>query len=283
MILGLCLAVSGVLSTDSNVLVHSVPCGSLKKTHMHNKSSENIGEQMPVFMKILQKLILIQFQKLTYSQEDSHVKTSVLLERVLESRGVVVHSGNITKRRLGFYDPNSLSLKTYQSSLIEDSMLSLVILPRSGMMQNGIVYHLPPLVRLTKGIDYSSWPTPNCADVFTDKLKSSQQKEGSRHSVTLSQMVQMYPTPTVHDQSIRDLTLINLTETNRRKIKNGKGSRGLELSSKIQLMEGLGGALNPNWVEWLMGFPIGWTELDASEMQLFRKSQKSLRKQSKRG
>ena len=25
------------------------------------------------------------------------------------------------------------------------------------------------------------------------------------------------------------------------------------------------GPLNPEWVEWLMGFPIGWTELDASE------------------
>jgi hypothetical protein len=28
----------------------------------------------------------------------------------------------------------------------------------------------------------------------------------------------------------------------------------------------IGGQLNPNWVEWLMGFPVGWTALDASEM-----------------
>jgi DNA (cytosine-5)-methyltransferase 1 len=25
-----------------------------------------------------------------------------------------------------------------------------------------------------------------------------------------------------------------------------------------------GGYLNPTWVEWLMGFPLGWTEPDAS-------------------
>jgi hypothetical protein len=25
-----------------------------------------------------------------------------------------------------------------------------------------------------------------------------------------------------------------------------------------------GGQLNPTWVEWLMGFPPGWTDLDAS-------------------
>ena len=27
------------------------------------------------------------------------------------------------------------------------------------------------------------------------------------------------------------------------------------------------GPLNPEWEEWLMGYPIGWTELDASETQ----------------
>jgi hypothetical protein len=29
----------------------------------------------------------------------------------------------------------------------------------------------------------------------------------------------------------------------------------------------LGGSLNPTWVEWLMGFPSGWTDLEASETQ----------------
>jgi len=28
-----------------------------------------------------------------------------------------------------------------------------------------------------------------------------------------------------------------------------------------------GGSLNPTWVEWLMGFPTGWTDLEASETQ----------------
>jgi hypothetical protein len=25
-----------------------------------------------------------------------------------------------------------------------------------------------------------------------------------------------------------------------------------------------GGQLNPTWVEWLMGFPLGWTDLEDS-------------------
>ena len=29
----------------------------------------------------------------------------------------------------------------------------------------------------------------------------------------------------------------------------------------------IGGKLNPDWVEWLMGFPPGWTDLSVSETQ----------------
>ena len=35
-----------------------------------------------------------------------------------------------------------------------------------------------------------------------------------------------------------------------------------------------GGTLNPQWVEWLMGFPSGWTELSPSEMPLSRRLSK---------
>jgi hypothetical protein len=31
------------------------------------------------------------------------------------------------------------------------------------------------------------------------------------------------------------------------------------------LNDQIGGQLNPMWVEWLMGFPIGWTDLSVSE------------------
>jgi hypothetical protein len=35
------------------------------------------------------------------------------------------------------------------------------------------------------------------------------------------------------------------------------------------------GALNPTWVEWLMGFPLGWTDLGPSETRSSRKSSSS--------
>jgi hypothetical protein len=32
-----------------------------------------------------------------------------------------------------------------------------------------------------------------------------------------------------------------------------------------------GGKLNPMWVEWLMGWPVGWTDLKPLEMDKFQK------------
>lgn len=36
------------------------------------------------------------------------------------------------------------------------------------------------------------------------------------------------------------------------------------------VMKSDGGSLNPRWVEWLMGWPLGWTDSSASETAKFR-------------
>jgi DNA (cytosine-5)-methyltransferase 1 len=38
-----------------------------------------------------------------------------------------------------------------------------------------------------------------------------------------------------------------------------------------QMGAGNGGKLNPTWVEWLMGWPLGWTDLKPLEMDKFQK------------
>jgi hypothetical protein len=43
----------------------------------------------------------------------------------------------------------------------------------------------------------------------------------------------------------------------------------------IQEMQRTGGDVNPEWIEVLMGFPITWTEIAASEIPLSPKSRKS--------
>jgi len=42
------------------------------------------------------------------------------------------------------------------------------------------------------------------------------------------------------------------------------------------------GYLNPNWIEWLMGYPIGWTELNVSETPSYRSSSTPSSQQSQK-
>jgi len=55
---------------------------------------------------------------------------------------------------------------------------------------------------------------------------------------------------------------------------NGTSPAELNRNS-VTLATIAGGYLNPMWVEWLMGFPADHTALNALEMPLSRKSQKS--------
>jgi DNA (cytosine-5)-methyltransferase 1 len=70
------------------------------------------------------------------------------------------------------------------------------------MMRNGVVYAQPMQALHTTGTEFSSLPTPTVADQFTDGLKSSQQSDGSLHSVSLAQIVHrsdLLPTVIVSD------------------------------------------------------------------------------------
>jgi hypothetical protein len=77
-------------------------------------------------------------------------------------------------------------------------------------------------------------------------------KNGTNASLGLARYVQMVPTPNARDykgapgQGLRD-----------------RGGRGASLPATVKDLEG-SGSLNPTWVEWLMGFPLGWTDLEAS-------------------
>jgi hypothetical protein len=65
--------------------------------------------------------------------------------------------------------------------------------------------------------------------------------------------------------------------------KSGKGrtqeQRGRRTSNQT-LAESQGGQLNPDWVEWLMGWPIGWTSLGPLNPEAFREWQMEFRIES---
>lgn len=69
----------------------------------------------------------------------------------------------------------------------------------------------------------------------------------------LSQEKMRWPTPQASDH--RDRGHLGLPVVQRRIAKGKQLNLGLVVSD-------VSGALNPQWVEWLMGYPDGWTDLE---------------------
>ena len=113
------------------------------------------------------------------------------------------------------------------------------------------VYRLVPSMRRISVNDSGLWPTPNARD-HKDVGVNVDWKKVAKKSRLAGRV--MLATPRSNDY------------------------RGPCYSGSRQALSMLptqiGGALNPAWVEWLMGFPIGWTDLGDSATPLSRRSSK---------
>lgn len=95
-------------------------------------------------------------------------------------------------------------------------------------------------------------PTPTVNDSKNDGPPS----QFNRNSMPLNCVVKRKPTVTKSDAM-------------------GGPGRGKNKEGANNLRTDIGGSLNPPWVEWLMGWPIGWTELRPLEMDKFRQWRRS--------
>ena len=93
------------------------------------------------------------------------------------------------------------------------------------------------------------WPTPTR---HTHK-EMGYPAEYGRNTIGLGGAVKMFPTPSAGDD--RDRGCMKMPAIQRR------AALGKQLNLSM-VVDPDSGALNPDWVEWLMGFPIGWTKVD---------------------
>jgi DNA (cytosine-5)-methyltransferase 1 len=113
---------------------------------------------------------------------------------------------------------------------------------------------------------------PNNVDFF--HTPTTGQDGGSNSRKALKKRMEMWPTPTVGcveggEQSDRVERTINGGYI-LRKLNKPNMTYGAKLSDAVLFEEKktqilTGGKLNPNWTEWLMGWPIEWTELKQLE------------------
>jgi hypothetical protein len=130
--------------------------------------------------------------------------------------------------------------------------------PRSGMTRNGFVYELPIVGRTITGTDGGYLPTPAASDPQLERRAMHgehyitetgtirrKNENGTSSLLGLAGYVKYWPSPTAH----------NAKET-------AAPSEGMRNTPTLAHQPG--GQLNPEWVEWLMGFPIGHTALKQS-------------------
>ena len=225
------------------------------------------------------------FPELTSSAAASLASTSPTLANAPELPESIRDSGGQWCVPFAWYDRSTQLWRTWQLCLDGEWAEFSETWPRAGMTANGIAYQRQPLAPLTAVIESLLWPTP------TEHVKHNRQTRYAQGGTPLSLAVRIWPTPRAHEhgQYQRDrgqkgkerptLTgAVKCWPTPRpqpRGLYKGKpGDRDRSrLEETVARSENTtSGQLNPTWVEWLMGFPLGWTALKDSVTPSSRKS-----------
>lgn len=259
-------SLDGELSAPSRLTPTPLAYWSHGKTTAHSRLSR--------FGMTLERLTDDRGEELlTWYRAGFRAKTSAQPAKAQALTENAADYGESLRGFLGRFDPATHSLKTAQSSLLADSTECLVILPRWGLMHDGELYRQRTPARLTSAKESGLWPTPrNNTGPSTD----------AKH-LSLDGAVRLFPTPTAADshghQYQRDRgqkgkerpTLVGvatgwLPTSNTVDAKGGTRT----VAGQVQLCRTVGGKLNPRWVEWLMGWPIGWVSLEPLVMDKFQ-------------
>ena len=188
------------------------------------------------------------------------------------------HARVCTERPSGWlaqYDRDGSFWRTSQTSIVPELELFTATWPRSVMSTGPYAYSLPMLERLTTGIGGGALqgvPTPTVSGNYNRKEASKRSGDG------LATWAGKFPTPTASDHnsaghptskqgSMNLRTFVQRCPTPSANDWKGSikpGQRRGQLTDPAMGIIPAGGKLNPRWVEWLMGWPVGHTELKPS-------------------
>ena len=179
---------------------------------------------------------------LTWYLEDSRAKILARQEEARASMVNVLECGSKWHGSLAKYDHDSCLWRTRQHSLLGGLELFSETWPRWGTMRNGECSTRSIPVHFTSGSVFGYWPTP------TKMMTPCSSEKGSA--------------------GIHLLGALLLKENGHWPRSNTKDGVGLLLKNREWRS---GRKANPNWTEWLMGYPVKWTELTVLGMDKFRR------------
>ena len=215
---------------------------------------------------------------LTLYLEGFHAKTLVPQEKAQELMENEAVCGEKWHASFVKFDPDTSSWKTHQCSLLGGLEEFLETWPQWGLMRGGECWEQETLAQTIKGTE--SGLSPNGVDSFHTP-NTTGLDGGSNSRKALKKRKETWPTPTAHNSKetnapteyTRDTPTLTATimmrkwgtpkvQDSRHALRDrGKGNLGEQVSGLHN-----GGKLNPTWTEWLMGWPLEWTDLKPLEM-----------------
>jgi hypothetical protein len=205
---------------------------------------------------------------LTWFREVSLAKTSAQRDEATDWMASEVGSGRKWLGLLARFDRDSRSWRTPQCSLLEGLDEFSATWPRWGSMRNGESWERQIAEPPTSATESGLWPTPNCIGFRSDgELLLLSRKLSDRHEYLAmssraanSKRERFWPTPCASaSKGSSPAALVR---------KSGKSRENDRIDHAVMASDG--GQLNPEWVEWLMGWPIGLTALKPLETDKFR-------------
>ena len=181
-----------------------------------------------------------------------------------------------TSKQLDLLDA---SLKTLKVTSRLDSPASSATWKKMAIKARGEYSQRVKLAHHTRESASTSWATPNTMDYLPQRSEealvrqATTQRKGRTRPANLREQVNPkavaiyqtnWPTPSAHEarlgyQDRSDPTKKGTQESLTTVIVNKAGGRSV-----------CTGHLNPDWVEWLMGVPTGWTELGSWETESYQ-------------
>ena len=175
-----------------------------------------------------------------------------------EARRMTVTSGRKWLGLLANAGPAGCLVRTLlESSAWRSTIVSLTW--KSSVTKRGrLFFRLAASARGTAGNGSGLWPTP--------RAEERMQVNSKDNYVALSKAVRMFPAPRTegfdagaHRGNPDSLhSFVKMLPTPHANCHTGAGTHG---DGGPNLQTVIGGSLNPEFVEWLQGFPIGWTEV----------------------
>ena len=248
-------AMSSVTSSASNSSSSASSMGSLTTLPFGTMSQPSTGD--------------LGVDRWILSLQGSRASRTPTPENAL-ARRIAGISGLTRAGLYGKWDPGTSSWRMSEdwlTGLTRSQRKSLGVFPRQGMMRCGVCTALPKRVRHILDGDGGVWPTPSSSQARSEGMIRQMRSQvdlgvltvqeaeemigGSltparmrqynlRDQVAVEEGMRMWPTPRVDARAVKAFTVE------------------------------VGGQLNPTWVEWLMGLPIGWTDLEPLAMESYR-------------